>query len=233
VTLTPQNPPPAGGYGVQLAVTDSDTSTPVTTFNQPVSVHITQAAGLAPSFSPDGVTYTPLPKSQFSFEADGSVDIQTTVPGFFGLLPDTVPPSRPDGFSGRFVNGTLRLAWTAATDNAGQIASYDVLLDGGQLATVPGNKRSAIVRTFHPATQSVFRVRATDGVGNTGTPSKPVVVVPTKRPSNLPGVLPKWTWPLFDFQHSRGARPAKAPKKPPAWYWRWASWRAAPFHVKR
>ena len=232
VTLTPQSPPPAGGYGVQLSVTDTDTNAPVTAFSQPVSLHITQAAGLAPSYSADGVTYTPLPKSQFSFELDGSVDIQTTVPGFFGLVPDTVPPSRPDGVTGRFVNGTLRLAWTASTDNAGKVASYDVLLDGGQLATVPGNKRSAVVRTFHPTTQSVYRVRATDAAGNVGTPSRAVVVVPTKRPTNIPRVLPKWAYPLYVAQRGHGARPANVPKKLPAWYWRWAAWRSAPFHVR-
>ena len=54
-------------------------------------------------------------KTAYKATADGGVDIQTTVPGFFALLPDTVPPSRPDGFAGRFVKGTLRLSWLPRT----------------------------------------------------------------------------------------------------------------------
>ena len=100
VALTPVTPPPANGYAVQLSVTDTDTSTPVTTFGAPLTLHITGATGLAPSFSTDGQTWTPLPKTAYKAASDGGVDIQTTVPGFFALLPDTVPPTRPDGFAG-------------------------------------------------------------------------------------------------------------------------------------
>ena len=232
VTLIPQTPPPATGYAVQLSVTDTATGTPVTTFGAPVTVHITGATGLAPSYSGDGVTWKALPKTAYSFEPDGSVDIQTTVPGFFGVLTDTVPPSRPDGLTGRFVKGALRLSWNASTDNSGSVVSYDVLLDGGAVATVPAATRRAIVHAFHPATQTVYRVRAVDAAGNTSTPSRALVVVPTKRPPDVPRVLPHWVWGLYDAQHGRGARPAKAPKRPPAWYWHWAAWRAAPFHLK-
>ena len=183
VALTPVVPPPANGYAVQLTVTDTDTSTPVTTFGAALTLHITGAAGLAPSFSTDGQTWTPLPKTAYKAASDGGVDIQTTVPGFFALLPDTVPPTRPDGLTGRFVNGSLRLNWLASTDNAGPIVSYDVLLDGSPLVTVPAASRRAIVRTFHPGAPTVYRVQAVDGAGNTSTPSRALVVVPTKRPS--------------------------------------------------
>ncbi len=233
VTLTPVVPPPANGYAVQLTVTDTGTSAPVTTFGAPVTLHITGATGLAPASSTDGVTWIALPKTSYKAASDGGVDIQTTVPGFFALLPDTVPPSRPDGFAGRFVNGTLRLSWSASTDNAGSIVSYNVLLDGSPLATVPAATRRAIVHTFHPSTQSVYRVQAVDAAGNVSTPSRALVVVPTRRPTGLPHALPHWAWDLYNAQHGQGTRPAKAPKKLPAWYWRWAGWRSAPFHLKR
>jgi hypothetical protein len=48
----------------------------------------------------------------------------------------------------------------------------------------------------------------------------------------VPRVLPRWAWGLYDFQHHKGARPATAPRKPPAWYWHWAAWRAAPYRLK-
>jgi hypothetical protein len=232
VALTPVTPPPANGYAVQLSVTDTDTSTPVTTFGAPLTLHITGATGLAPSFSTDGQTWTPLPKTAYKAASDGGVDIQTTVPGFFALLPDTVPPTRPIGFAGRFLNGALRLSWLPSTDNAGPIVSYDVLLDGSPVVTVSAVSRRAIVRAFHPAAPSVYRVQSVDGAGNVSTPSRALVVVPTKRPTGLPRALPRWAWGLYDAQHGRGARPATAPKRPPAWYWRWAAWRSAPFHLK-
>jgi hypothetical protein len=232
VTLTPETPLPANGYAVQLAVTDTDTSTPVTTFGAPVRLHITGAAGLSPSFSPDGQTWTPLPKTQYKLTSDGGVDIQTTAAGYYGLLPDTVPPSQPQGFAGRFVSGSLRLSWLPSTDNAGAIASYNVLLDGSAVATVTPGTRRAIVRSFHPSTQTVYRVQSVDGAGNVSTPSLPIVVVPAKRPTGLPHALPHWVWGLYDAQHGRGSRPSSAPKRLPVWYWRWAAWRSAPFHLK-
>jgi hypothetical protein len=240
VTLTPTTQAPsANGYAVQLTVTDTATSTPITRFGAPVSLHLAVPAnGLAPSFSTDGTTWRPLPKLTAGVDAgytllgDGTVEIETVVPGFFGLLADTVPPSRPDGVTGRFVNGALRLTWSGATDNAGPVVRYDVLLDGVPSAKVSGSARRVIVRAFHPGTQTVYRVRAVDVAGNASVPSRAVVVVPTKRPADVPRVLPRWAWGLYDFQHHKASRPAGAPREPPAWYWHWAAWRSAPYRVK-
>ena len=170
---------------MQLTVTDSATSTPVTRFGAPVSLHLAVPAnGLAPSFSTDGTTWKPLPKltpgidAGYTLLGDGTVEIDTLVPGYFGLLADTVPPSRPAGFTGRFVNGALRLSWNGATDNAGPVVSYDVLLDGVPSAHVAGSVRRVIVRAFHPGAQTVYRVRAIDAAGNASVASRAIVVVP-------------------------------------------------------
>jgi len=240
VTLTPTSQAPTpNGYAVQLTVTDSQTSTPVTRFGAPVSLHLAVPAnGLAPSFSTDGTTWTPLPKlapgvtAGYTLLGDGTVEIDTLVPGFFGLLSDTVPPSRPDSVTGRFVNGALRLTWQGSTDNAGPVVGYDVLLDGTPSAHVSGAVRRVIVRAFHPAAPTVYRVRALDLAGNASVASRPVVVVPAKRPADVPRALPRWAWGLYDFQHGKGPRPATAPRKVPAWYWHWAAWRSAPFRLR-
>jgi len=155
------------------------------------------------------------------------------VPGYFGLVSDTVSPARVEGVAARFVKGALRLNWAAASDNSGAIASYDVLLDGSPLASVPGGTRRAIVHAFHPAAQTVYRVRAVDAAGNAGAPSRAIVVQPTKRPKDLPRALPRWAWDTYTAQRLGRKRPAAAPKKLPAWYWSWAAWRAAPFHLRR
>jgi Domain of unknown function (DUF1906) len=246
VTLTPTSQPPApNGYAVQLTVTDSATSTPVARFAKAVIVHLLMTTGgLTPSYSSDGTTWKPmqllksavLPSgvdTGYTIDPDGTIEIQTLVPGFFGLLPDTVPPSQPQGFAGRFVKGALVLSWQGATDNSGVIASYQLLLDGTPVSSLAAKKRRVTVRSFHAAAPTVYRVRAVDPSGIYGKPSAPVVVLPTKRPADTPRPVPRWAWALFTWQHSGGARPAAAPTKPPAWYWHWAAWRLAPFHVRR
>ena len=248
VTLTPTPQPPApNGYAVQLTVMDTSStpSTPVTTFAAPVTVHVAAPApGLAPQWSTDGATWTPLPLltsstlptgvlAGYTVERDGSFDVLTLVPGYVGLLPDTVPPSQPQGFAGRFVNGSLRLSWLPSTDNSGAVVTYQVLLDGNPFSTVTGSTPRAIVRAFHPGGQTVYRVEAVDAAGNASKPSRPLVVVPTTRPALVPRIVPAWSWQLYDWQHGGGGtRPARAPRRPPAWYWAWAAWRAAPFHLR-
>ena len=64
-----------------------------------------------------------------------------------------------------------------------------------------------IVRSFHAAAQTVYRVQAVDGSGIYGKPSQPVVVLPTKRPKDLPKALPRWAWSLFTWQHERRHAP--------------------------
>ncbi len=246
VTLTPTTLPPApNGYGVQLTVTDPQLAAPVTVFAKPVTIHLLlTTSGLTPSRSADGTTWQPLPllktgtlpdgvDAGYTLDPDGTVEIQTLVPGFFGLLPDTIPPSQPQAFRGTFSHGALTLAWQGATDNSGVVASYQLLLDGTPAATLAGTKRRVVVRSFHAAAPTVYRVQAVDGSGIYGKPSQPVVVLPTKRPTDTPKALPRWAWSLLTWQHEGGKRPKAAPKQPPLWYWHWAAWRLAPFHLRR
>jgi len=135
--------------------------------------------------------------------------------------------------TGKFVKGALRLSWQGSTDNAGPVVRYDVLLDGTPSAKVSGGTRRVTVRAFHPSGPTVYRIRAVDLAGNASVPSKPVVVVPTKRPTDTPRPVPRWAWALYASQHGSGARPAAAPRKLPAWYWHWAAWRSAPYRVKQ
>jgi hypothetical protein len=168
----------------------------------------------------------------YTLLADGTVQVDTLVPGFFGLLADTVPPSRPEGVTGRLLNGALHVSWFASTDNAGPVASYEILLDGQPSARIPGALTRVTVRAFHASGPTVYRVRAIDSAGNASVPSRAVVVVPRKRPADAPRPLPRWAWALYSWQHNGGARPAAAPRKAPAWYWHWAAWRSSPFRLR-
>ena len=40
--------------------------------------------------------------------------------------------------------------------------------------------------------------------GNAGVASKPVVVLPSKRPADVPRALPPWVFALYAFQHHQG-----------------------------
>jgi hypothetical protein len=79
----------------------------------------------------------------------------------------------------------------------------------------------------------VYRVVAIDAAGNESPPSKPIVVLPTKRPAKIPKAIPRWAFALYDWQRRGKQAPRPdAPRIAPAWYWQWSSWRAGPFHVR-
>ena len=242
VTLTPTSQPSTTtGYAVQLTVTRTDVQQPVTRFGAPLTLHlIVPAAGLVPSYSPDGTTWKAIPKlasggvpvdAGYTLDPDGTVEIQTFVPGYFGLRSDTTPPTQPPGFAGHFTGASLVLQWQGATDDSGTVASYQVLLDGTPVQSLKGSSRRAVVWAFHSSGLTVYRVRAVDPVGNLGKASRPIAVRPRNRPVGVPRVLPKWAWSVFEWQHGQGPRPTSAPKKLPAWYWTWAEWRLSPFRL--
>ena len=244
VTLTPTTSAafPAAVYALDLDVARADASV-VARFAAPITIHVSPLGeGLVALFSADGTTARTLPRLQspalpagldagYLTEADGSVDILTLVPGFFGLAADTTPPAGPDAVSGRLARSALTLSWPSAADASG-VASYDLLRNGEPVRALPGGSRRTVVRAFDAAAPTVYRVRAVDLAGNAGRPSRPVVVLPTRRPAGIPNALPRWAWALFTWQHHGGRRPAAAPKRPPAWYWHWAAWRLQPFHLR-
>ena len=234
-----------GGYAVQLAATDTVTLAPVKTFAAPLALTVaSQGGALAPVYSTNGRTWTRVPalldgalvrgaRTGYERKDDGSFAVQTTVAGTFAFVPDRTLPSTPTLGPARFSGGRLRLSWSASSDSSGPIAGYVVTLTNREVATLPPGKRSDEEQGFHRAAPSVYRVLAVDAAGNESRPSKPVVVLPSKRPRNTPKAIPAWAWRLYDWQQSgkSGPRP-QAPKIAPTWYWRWAAWRALPFHLR-
>jgi Domain of unknown function (DUF1906) len=250
VTLTPvlpTQPVPGfsgGGYGVQLSVLQSASAMLRTGFSVPLTIHIAPRRGeLAPMTSTDGATWKPLqalfsgalPKGAragYSRNPDGSVDIETTAGGFFALLPESSRPPAPTGLTGRFDHGALVLSWAKSLAASGPAISYRVTLGTHPLLSTPGQTTAALTSIHHDA-PSVYRVIATDAAGKVSETSKPLVVLPSKRPPKLPKAIPHWAFALFDWQQNgkTGPRPA-APRIAPAWYWRWYDWHAAPFHIR-
>jgi hypothetical protein len=236
----------SGGYGVQLTVADADTQAPVTSFAAPVTLTITPQTGtLAPVYSQNGTTWKHVPLlvggalaqgglTGYTRQDDGSVQLQTLVAGTFALVPDRTRPSAPVITADRLADRQLAVRWSASTDDNGPIAAYRVTLTNEPVAsTTPGVRRDAVAG-FHAGGPSVFRVVAVDAAGNESRPSKPIVVLPSKRPATVPKAIPGWSWKLFDWLQAgrSGSRPATAPKSVPAWFWTWSSWRTLPFHLR-
>ena len=228
---------------MQLQVKGTVTGQPVS-FAQPLTIHIPPRTGeLAPMSSTDGESWHPLQplfsgglpegqKAGYTRNPNGSFDISTTTSGFFALLPEVTPPPAPASLDGHFAHGQLVLSWPKSLAASGPAVFYQVTLHNKPLLAIPGQTTAAVGQVHH-AGPSVFRVVATDAAGKKSPPSKPLVIVPTRRPAKLPKIIPQWAYDLSDWQEGGrvGTRP-RAPKIVPDWYWRWQPWHAAPFRIR-
>ncbi len=250
VTLTPSTPATPvqgfapGGYVLQLAAADTVTAAPVTRFGTLLSIHVNAPqTGVTVAFSADGLTWAPLKRlssaalsagetSGYQLMPDGSLEIYTLVPGYFGLFHDITPPTPPSGLSGRYSKGKLLLNWQGSTDDSGAVASYQITLNGAPIQTIAGTITKTSLTTFKKQGWSVYRAIAVDGSGNKSTASESVALVKVARPSGLPRAIPAWSWRLYEWQtHGKnGARPS-TPHKLPSWYWPWANWQTGPYRL--
>jgi hypothetical protein len=249
VSLTPTAPSApvpgfgSGGYGVQLQVAETAPALLTKGFAEPLTIHVTAIPGnLAPMSSTDGASWKPLPplvggappagaKAGYLRNTNGSFDITTTVDGYFALLPEQGRPPAPAALTGHFSHGGLVLEWPKSVSASGPAVSYEITLSNRAALALPVT--TASITALHHASPSVFRVVATDAAGKVSAPSKPLVVLPSKRPPKLPKIIPHWAFALSDWQQNgkSGRRPT-APRIPPDWYWRWYAWHVSPFQIR-
>ncbi|WP_435735509.1 glycoside hydrolase family 9 protein [Cellulosimicrobium sp. PMB13] len=84
--------------------------------------------------------------------------------------PDTTAPTAPGTPVVRDITATgATVTWAASTDAGTGVGTYDVLLDGGYVATVTGTSRT--LTGLDPETTYRVSVVATDRAGNTSAPS--------------------------------------------------------------
>jgi len=234
----------AGGYVLQLGASDTGTGVPVTRFGTLLSIHVSSpGAGVVAAFSTDGLTWTPVKRlgsaalsigqtSGYQVNPDGSLEIYTLVPGYFGLFHDVTAPTTPGGLRGHFNKGKLLLNWGKATDNSGEVASYRITLNRAPIQTIAATSTKTSLTRFKKQGWSVYRVIAVDGSGNQSVPSQSVAVVKVARPRHLPRAIPAWAWRMLKWQAKgkKGKRPL-SPQPVPGWYWHWAGWQLSPYHL--
>jgi hypothetical protein len=109
--------------------------------------------------------------------------VRVTVPA----TTDTTPPGAPGGISAAMDNGTVRLSWTAASDNLGMVQHYLVRRNGVQLADAYGTTTGD--PNPIPGAMTTYDVRAVDPAGNIGPAATiQVTVADTTAPSAPTGL---------------------------------------------
>ncbi len=232
-------------YVLQLQTVDTLTATAVSRFNTLLAIHVTAPPpkGALVAFSSDGVSWKTIRRlssaalpvnesSGYVVGADGTLNIYTLVPGYFALLQDIAPPTKPGVLRGHFFKRKLLLKWQASSDNSGAIAGYQVTLDGAPVVTLASNAKSASLSKINRTGRSIYRVRASDEAGNLSPLSSYIKVVAKARPQKTPRAVPRWAWRRLAWQENgrKGKRPT-APRPLPGWYLRWANWKLSPYRI--
>ncbi|MGP3683335.1 glycosyl hydrolase family 8 [Streptomyces sp. IBSNAI002] len=104
--------------------------------------------------------------------------------------PETDRPGAPRAEGSVLGATSVKLTWTAATDNAG-VTGYEVLRGGTVIAEVGGSARERTVSGLTPDTQYSFSVRAKGAAGNVSAESNRVTLrtqTPAKPPVGGPSI---------------------------------------------
>lgn len=148
----------------------------------------------------DNTTYTDTSLSGFTqyrykveaFDAAGnrktSGDLAvTTKQDPATIFSDNTPPSQPFLTRPTLAVGSVRLTWTAATDNVG-VAGYKVYRDGQELATLTGTTFSDV--TVLPNTAYSYHAIAFDAAGNVSAAGNSVTVTTPVDPAQTATARP-------------------------------------------
>lgn len=124
----------------------------------------------------------PLAGATYTVRAHDLVGNQSgdSAPASVGSGTDSAPPSAPGNLTATTTGPTsVRLAWTASTDNVG-VTGYDIYRNatGTPLASVAGTVTSYVDNTVAPGTSYSYTVRARDAAGNATTSTAAPVTTP-------------------------------------------------------
>ena len=133
----------------------------------------------APAYSDTTV----VPGTQYTyavaaFDSAGNVSpLSSPATVTISSVPDTTPPSVPQGLQALNVTSTsLTLSWTASTDNVA-VAGYQIFRNGAQVGTATAT--SYADAGLMPSTGYVYTVTAYDTSNNVSAPSQQLAVTTT------------------------------------------------------
>ncbi|MFZ0158789.1 MAG: fibronectin type III domain-containing protein, partial [Kineosporiaceae bacterium] len=110
-------------------------------------------------------------------------------PATYELGPDGAAPSAPGALAAtQPTSASVKLTWTAASDNAAVVA-YDVYRNGAPLTTLLPGVLTYTDTTAVAGTTYTYRVDARDLAGNVGTASVSNGTAPDTTPPTAPGAL--------------------------------------------
>jgi hypothetical protein len=113
------------------------------------------------------------------YRSAGELHVLTRHLSRFGALADTQAPSVPARFRGkRTAAGRLVVTWTAASDNSGAVAGYNVYAGTTKLRSAGGSATSADLGAFSTSDRRTFQATAVDAAGNESARTARLAVVP-------------------------------------------------------
>ena len=111
---------------------------------------------------------------------------------------DTTAPSAPAGLTASAGDASVRLAWTAATDNVG-VTGYRLFRGGVQIASVNGSTTSYLDSGLSNGTPYSYTAVAVDAAGNVSAQSNAATATPAGAATPPgPPVAGNWTLRLND-----------------------------------
>ncbi|TNF38603.1 MAG: hypothetical protein EP329_00110, partial [Deltaproteobacteria bacterium] len=126
---------------------------------------------------PVHVAVVSVNKSGFAHTAVSSV---SATPG-----DDSAPEPPTDLVVTDITRTSLTVAWTASANSSGDLAGYEVTVDGGAPVSVGAAETSAVLDGLLPATAVVIGVAAVDSLGNRSAPTELTAYTRMSHPSDV------------------------------------------------
>lgn len=165
--------------------------------------------GSVGDFTPNDSDFTVIglqPSTQYSFSLRGRDQAGTVSAAGPALLVTTAatsghPPTPPGSLSTSALAPTsVRLSWTASSDNFDHVAFYDVYQNGSRALTVDPSILSVHIGFLTPAQQYSFYVVARDSTGTNSAASNTVTITTPQPPAAITNPAVNLTSTTTSFQ---------------------------------
>jgi chitodextrinase len=205
--LVPHQP-----YAISVCATSVHLGWTSDSYSREVGYDVYQGStkiGSVGNFTPNATDFNVIglaPSTQYSFSLRGRDQAGTVSAAGPTLLVTTAatsghPPTAPGSLTSSSLAPTsVRLSWTAATDNFDYVAFYDVYQGGTRVLTVDPPILSVHIGFLTPGQQYSFRVVARDSTGTSSAASNTVTVTTPQPPASITSPAVNLTSTVASFQ---------------------------------